>query len=216
MVATAIKKRARVRIFASLSILVLIVGCAQPTIDPVSADNRPLPTRLEFTQRRVVPDIQTARLPSSFEHVAVAETDDSPRQITTLPIEDASWAVTEKAAIKPTKVEAIAGLGINNGIVLNVFFDSEKSDIDKPESVKELATKLNAVVGSIVVVGFTDRSVTEFHHSDLGLERAQAVATQLTKLGVKKERISTASGGISKLYADENKNRRASIFLRIN
>jgi outer membrane protein OmpA-like peptidoglycan-associated protein len=216
MVATTSKKRARVRIFASLSVLGLIVGCTQTPTSPISLDKQTPVTRLEFTQRRVIPDIQTVRLPSSFEHVAVADTDESPQQITAVSVEDAAWSVTEKGAVKPTKVEAVAGLGIHNGIVLNVLFDSEKSDIDKTDPIKELATKLNSVVGSIAIVGFTDRSIAEFHREDLGLLRAQVVASQLVKFGVKKERISTVTGGISKLYADDNKNRRASIFLRIN
>ena len=195
----------------------MLSGCAMDAAVDLNAQSLPVvpATRLEFTQRRVIPNTQTARLPSSFEHVAVAESDDSPTQIESLPIDTAQWTVTAKGRVKPTRTEAVAGENIHNGLLLNVFYGADKADTEINDAIKNLAAKLTSVSGAITIVGFTDRTIDEFHHTDLALSRAQGVADKLAKLGVKKDRITVSAGGVSKLYADDGRNRRSSVFLKM-
>jgi outer membrane protein OmpA-like peptidoglycan-associated protein len=190
-------------------------GFGVPSDDVPKAPSPP-PNRLDFSQRYVKPVNQLAQIPTSFEYVAIPDGDNSPRPIAQLTNPDGTWIVFEGAGMKkPTYYEAIAGEGVQNGLIQNVYFDLGSSNLSDDKSVKELAAKLKAISGSILIVGYTDQSGGEKLNRELSSSRANTISEQLVAMGVKQDRIKTKAAGVSRMYATESKNRRASIFLDI-
>lgn len=191
----------------------MLASCASNIPAPVEPE---LPSRLEFSQRILVPSTQTAQVPPSMEHVALGDPGiDAPRPINSINTSDAQWIVFDKAGIKPSGTEATAGEGIANGLVKNVYFPLNSAELENEESLKDLSLKLNQISGQINLFGFTDPSGTEHRNKELSVERAAAVKEKLVEFGVKESRIKANGAGISRLYADNSKNRRTSIFLEI-
>lgn len=125
-----------------------------------------------------------------------------------------TWTVYAKPYPKPTVIEAVAGAGINNGIVATVYFGKNSRAIGDSASLEVLAEKLKNVAGRLTVVGYTDPAEHRTRPS-LGKSRADEVAKQLESLGVAKTRIKTVNGGASKLYYAANKVRCVNIVLKV-
>ena len=104
-----------------------------------------------------------------------------------------------------------------------VFFDWDRADLTNRarQIIAEAAQASTRVqVTRIEVDGHTDRSGTTAYNQDLSQRRAQAVATELVRLGVPREAISTQAFGEGRPLvptADgvrEPQNRRVEIILR--
>lgn len=125
------------------------------------------------------------------------------------------WVIFDKPYPRPTKIESIAGVGIQDGLLQSVYFDLNKSEIKEPNKLSELAIQLSRISGKINVFGFSDPTGIEKNNLQLSKKRAEAVVEALTSLGVDKKRLNAAEGGVSRLYADNDRNRRSSIFLDV-
>ncbi len=181
---------------------------------------------LTLTQRVMVQESQTATTRPSSEHVVVnalapdahrytADSSNSRiyKEVTDLNL--IKWIVFEKPQITPTKIESIAGVGIQDGLLQSVYFDLNKDEIKQPNSLNQLAVQLNRISGKINVFGFSDQTGPEKNNLQLSKKRAEAVVQALVELGIDKKRLIADEGGISRLYADNARNRRASIFLDV-
>jgi len=135
-------------------------------------------------------------------------------QVATLPINKFGIRVSGKAVV--TNIRLAAGGGMNmvgkkfteaKIITHGITFDIDKSDI-KPESMGTL----NMIVGILKanpdlkfeVDGHTDNTGEAAHNLTLSQQRADAVKTQLTQMGIDGSRLTTKGFGDTKPISDNN------------
>jgi outer membrane protein OmpA-like peptidoglycan-associated protein len=175
----------------------------------------------------MVPVVQTAVIPKSAEPVVINSLDPQARRFAENSQEsnvqyvpsnnplDQKWVIYDHPIAQPSNLEAVAGLGVQDGLIASIYFDLDKSEIKNPRELKELAAQLNRIEGAITVFGFNDPTGPESINQSLDKARATATVEALIGYGIAANRIRAADGGTSRLYADNARNRRASIFLNI-
>lgn len=194
---------------------VAIITSACTSVEPVIRVEQP---RLSISQRPISTDGQQSQQTQSYEYVVTTGLEANIRMIQSsdLQMDSAQWIVFEKPRLKPTQIEAIAGADMRDGILISVYFDTDKSEIKNGvESLKLLSEKLKNINGEVSIFGFTDVTGTEARNNVLALERAKAVADQLIAFGVNEKRLKPVGSGTSQMYSDLSKNRRSSIFLKV-
>ncbi len=151
------------------------------------------------------------------EQPVLVELDDAAPGRVARPVEGSvqRWAVYEKPFPTPSYTEAIAGAGINNGIVASVYFPRNKSETDDLAELNGLVQKLKSIAGPLTVIGYTD--VKERRSSPgVGLSRAKFVAEKLEELGVPADRIKVKNGGATRVYHGPEKDRCVNIVLKVD
>ena len=123
-----------------------------------------------------------------------------------------------KLAQKPKEVVKTVTVGEFATTSASVFFDINKSEIASKKdlvNVKELAEYAKSNDKTVVVTGYADSATgSAAYNQTLSEKRAQAVADELVKMGVNRDKIETSGqGGVADL-TPEAYNRRAVVSLK--
>lgn len=159
--------------------------------------------------------LQTITLDDAVKHGVLASSDFQTKPLSKIDPDGLKWSVLERGYKRPTEIEGVGGVGIENNNFAEVNFDLNQTDILNPDHLTKLITKAGRVSGVFHVVGYADESGIESRNLKLSAERAQAVAQALTSAGVNRSRVVDSGAGVSRLYPGLRANRRASVTLLI-
>lgn len=123
-----------------------------------------------------------------------------------------------KLAQKPREVEVVKTISEFKSTSASVFFNINKSVIASKKdlvNVKELAELAKSTGKTIVVTGYADsKTGSAAYNQSLSVKRANAVAEELVKMGVSRDKIETVGqGGVNDL-TPYSYNRRAIVTLK--
>lgn len=220
--------------------LVALTGCSTVQVLPVpgSSSSLPLaPPSIESSYRALPTKSGSAIQPAHYQHVYLNSADPNAGSLKTITLKDAvendvlassdlhvvplsgerlKWSVFDKGLIRPTALEAVGGSDVVSSNVVEVNFDTDKTEILNPENLAQLVKHALRVSGTVYVVGYADETGIESKNETLSLARADVVVDALTQAGIPRAKINRFGAGVSRYYSSLSLNRRTSVSFHID